>query len=192
MDQKINLIILALGVSIVSSFAQNNKKSDAEAALFEQCDAKFFTESECQKWVEQMKARLPMAKKKFCPFGLSQTPQIEKEQVAAVKRDFAFAKAIDKIPVTMVSPLEGRFIVGASEFSEGNVIPIHSQGKKFKAKIVSVKRGGILFENIKTGEKAKKNLAKPNPFDKGKGIGDLPGVVPNDPNLSNPIILDNN
>ena len=181
-----------MSASIISSFAQGDKKSEAEIAVFEKCDAKFFTESECQKWVEEMKARLPMAKKKFCPFGLNQTPQAKKVPVAAAKGNFAFAEAIDKIPVTMVSPLEGRFIVGASEFSEGNVIPIHSQGKKFKAKIVSVKRGGILFENIKTGEKAKKNLAKPNPFDKGKGIGELPGVVPNNPNLSNPIILDNN
>ena len=191
MDQAINLVILALGVSIISSFAEDKKKGDTEISVFEQCDPKFFTESECQKWVEEMRASLPMAKKELCPFGLNQIPQIEKVPVATAKRDFAFSAAIEKIPVTMVSALEGKFIVRSSEFSEGSVIPIHSAGKKFKAKIVSVKSNGILFENIKTGEKVNKSLNKANPLKKGNGIGELPGVTPNNPNV-NPIILDNN
>ena len=191
MDQKLTLIVLSLGVSVLTSFAKE-VKTGGDTTLFEQCDSKFLSESECQKWVEEMRASLPMATQELCPFGLKQAIGLEKEQVVEAKRDLAFAKAINKIPITIVNPGEGKFIVRANEFSKGDIIPIHSEGKKFKAEIVAVKGNGIVFKNIKTGEKVSKNLAKPEVFDRKNRLDKTPGVMLNNPNLSSPIILDDN
>ena len=191
MDKKLISLSIGLLLPTLTAFSAESKEAKPPGAIFELCNESLFTESECNKWIREMTQTLPIMQREQGPFGLSQNPGEVKVENVINERDRAFEKAIDSIPITAVHPAEDKFIVGSGEYVEGNVIPLVSGSRKFMAKIVSVKADGILFQNLKTGEQINKNLAKVKGVAPIRPIRNLPGVVPNSPNHTAPIILNN-
>jgi len=190
MDPKLILTFCMIAKLSLSSSAGADKQNDT-AVKFEACNESLFTETECQKWVKEMSGSFPMATRAKCPFGLSQNPGV-RDVIAAPKRSVAFEEAIGKIDIVGISPSRGTFLVGANEFTKGNIIPITYGKEVFNAQVVSVRSKGILFRNVKTGEQINKNLVKDKGVSPFKPIKNLPGVKPNRTNNTPQIVIDSN
>jgi len=192
MDTKIIITAVALGITMMNSSATTEPKAEPEAkAEFKAMDAKFMSSEERAKWLVEMRASLPMANRATGPFGYTQTPGVlVKKKKEAPKRSDAFVKAINSFQVTAVMPGEDKFVIGAREFKEGDVLPVVFQGKQIKVNIVSVQLDYILFKDMTSGEEAKLQMTKmPSGMTRDTKITSVPGVTPAGRGKSEPLVI---
>jgi len=192
MDTKLKLTAITLAMTCLLSSANDGKKAVAPAKEFKPSDVKFFSESERQEWLAEMKASLPIAHRQRGPFGLLQDPSkpvlVKKK---TVERSDAFLNAIGAIKVTAVLPADDKFVIGSREFVEGEVIPIIRGQKQFNVQIVSVSIDSILFKNVNSGEYVKRNMnTLPKGMSPNSKISSVDGVTPVGRHETAPLNLD--
>ena len=192
MDTKIIISAVALGITMINSSAATAPKAQPEPkAEFKVMDAKFMTIEERAKWIAEMRTSLPMARRALGPFGYSQTPgAIVKKVKTAPKRSDEFSKAIQAFKITAVMPGDDKFVIGAREFKEGEVLPVVFQGKQLRINIVSVQLDYILFKDMNTGEQKKLNMTEmPAGLSRDNKITSVPGVTPAGGGKTEPLVL---
>ena len=164
----------------------------APKKVFKPTDVKFLNETKRQEWLAEMRATLPIAHRQRGPFGHIQDPSapVVKKKIAPVRSD-AFLNAIGAIKVTAVLPADDKFIIGAREFVEGEVLPLIRGGRQFNVKIISVKMDSIVFQNVNTGEYVKRNMyTLPDGMTPNGKMDSIEGITPVGRDKKAPLKLD--
>ncbi|BDS08498.1 hypothetical protein NT6N_35380 [Oceaniferula spumae] len=189
MDRKIITVLTAVVMSASVTSAEETKAVD-EKADFKAHDAKFLDEEAREKWLAEMRTKLPIARRVTGPFGFSQTPGVVVKRKETPKRSDAFLKAIGKLQITAVMPSDDKFAIGSREFTEGEVLPMEFNGTVLNVEIVAVRINSILFKNTDTGELVKKAMNElPAGLSRSNRIESVPGVTPASKGKSAPFVV---
>lgn len=175
-----------------SSWAEASGK-EADAVPFESTDTSKLAGDDREKWISEMRLKLPIASRRIGPFGMRQNPHVETQSAVqkAKPKPGAFLNAIAAIKINAVLPREKKFVIGSREVFVGDAFPVIRGGRQFNIKIVSVKSDHIVIKNVDTGQSVKRNLyTLPPGMTRNASINSVPGVVPADQKDRTPLNLD--
>ena len=135
--------------------------------------------------IEQMRLRLAINAMERGPFGLNQDPSKQAPTRLLLKRKRTqkiitpFADVVKAVPVAVVFPAEQEFLVGSRTIRTGDTFPLVVRDEKISVRVESVRSNGVVFKNLKSGERATKRLdLRPEGVTAGGMIQSIEGVIP--------------
>ena len=134
--------------------------------------------------IELMRSRLAINAMERGPFGLNQDPSKQTATKLFLPRKNTrkvvtpFADVVKAVPVAVVFPAEQEFLVGSRTIRAGDTFPLVVRDEKISVRVESVRSNGVVFKNLKSGERATKRLAlRPEGVTPGGKIQSITGVV---------------
>ncbi len=139
-------------------------------------------------YVNSVLSSLDMRNRKLDPFGRYQDPAYKPIQAPQLTRHATRARAVKiplsdhirLLPISMVNPAGGEFLIAASTYRVGDVLKLKtSAAEPLRVKVLSIRTDSVTFEDLATGETAAKDLTiLPDGMSRGGEDIHPPGLVP--------------
>lgn len=146
-----------------------------------------------------LRSRLAITGNDRGPFGFFQDPKKAEEQDIMIPqgpseqpKETPFEDVVNSIPISIVSPAEQQFMVGARTFTTGDEFPIEIAGESIPVRVVRVRMRSVTFRNTKTDKTAAKGIdLDPKGVVEAKGGKiDVPGLTREKDSRKAPLPLD--
>jgi hypothetical protein len=111
-------------------------------------------------YIAKLASRFAIRSRTTDPFGQVQdpaakpvrtlAPKTATQQTAASAKPFS--DIVSRIRVTTVMPSERRFLIGTRSITQGDSLPLVSNGTRYQIRVIEVSSRKIVFKNMENGE----------------------------------------